>query len=75
MMIDPTARVEDGAVIGEGTVIGPYCMASAPTEQVSSPGGVIAGGGVRNWNGAYGRRPHHRGTAGSNKGVGEEAGR
>ena len=23
--IDPTARVEDGAVIGEGTVIGPYC--------------------------------------------------
>lgn len=25
-MIDPTARVEDGAVIGEGTSIGPYCM-------------------------------------------------
>ena len=25
-MIDPTARVEDGAVIGEGTIIGPYCM-------------------------------------------------
>jgi UDP-N-acetylglucosamine acyltransferase len=25
-MIDPTARVEDGAVIGEGTVIGPYCI-------------------------------------------------
>jgi len=24
-MIDPTARVEDGAVIGEGTSIGPYC--------------------------------------------------
>lgn len=24
--IDPTARVEDGAVIGEGTVIGPYCL-------------------------------------------------
>ncbi|MBR0789137.1 acyl-ACP--UDP-N-acetylglucosamine O-acyltransferase [Bradyrhizobium manausense] len=24
--IDPTARVEDGAVIGEGTEIGPYCM-------------------------------------------------
>jgi UDP-N-acetylglucosamine acyltransferase len=24
--IDPTARVEDGAVIGEGTSIGPYCM-------------------------------------------------
>jgi len=23
--IDPTARVEDGAVIGEGTSIGPYC--------------------------------------------------
>jgi len=23
--IDPTARVEDGAVIGEGTFIGPYC--------------------------------------------------
>jgi UDP-N-acetylglucosamine acyltransferase len=25
-VIDPTARVEDGAVIGEGTIIGPYCM-------------------------------------------------
>ena len=25
-MIDPTARVEDGAVIGEGTSIGPYCV-------------------------------------------------
>ena len=24
--IDPTARIEDGAVIGEGTSIGPYCM-------------------------------------------------
>src|SRR5246127_1164099 len=24
--IDPTARVEDGAVIGEGTSIGPFCM-------------------------------------------------
>jgi UDP-N-acetylglucosamine acyltransferase len=24
--IDPTARVEDGAVIGEGAVIGPFCM-------------------------------------------------
>ncbi len=24
--IDPTARVEDGAMIGEGTVIGPYCV-------------------------------------------------
>jgi UDP-N-acetylglucosamine acyltransferase len=24
--IDPTARIEDGAVIGEGTVIGPYCI-------------------------------------------------
>jgi UDP-N-acetylglucosamine acyltransferase len=24
--IDPTARVEDGAVIGEGTTIGPFCM-------------------------------------------------
>jgi UDP-N-acetylglucosamine acyltransferase len=24
--IDPTARVEDGAVIGEGTTVGPYCM-------------------------------------------------
>jgi HNH endonuclease len=24
--IDPTAQVEDGAVIGEDTVIGPYCM-------------------------------------------------
>jgi UDP-N-acetylglucosamine acyltransferase len=26
MTIDPTARVEDGAVIGEGTSIGPYCI-------------------------------------------------
>ena len=25
-LIDPTARIEDGAVIGEGTSIGPYCM-------------------------------------------------
>ena len=25
-MIDPTARIEDGAVIGEGTSIGPYCV-------------------------------------------------
>jgi UDP-N-acetylglucosamine acyltransferase len=25
-VIDPTARVEDDAVIGEGTVIGPYCI-------------------------------------------------
>jgi UDP-N-acetylglucosamine acyltransferase len=25
-MIDPTARIEDGAVIGEGVVIGPYCI-------------------------------------------------
>jgi UDP-N-acetylglucosamine acyltransferase len=24
--IDPTARVEDGAVIGEGTTVGPYCI-------------------------------------------------
>lgn len=24
--IDPTARVEDGAVIGDGTVVGPYCI-------------------------------------------------
>lgn len=24
--IDPTARIEDGAVIGEGTSIGPYCL-------------------------------------------------
>ena len=24
--IDPTARLEDGAVIGEGTTIGPYCV-------------------------------------------------
>jgi UDP-N-acetylglucosamine acyltransferase len=24
--IDPTARVEDGAVIGDGTTIGPYCI-------------------------------------------------
>jgi UDP-N-acetylglucosamine acyltransferase len=26
MTIDPTARIEDGAVIGEGTSIGPYCV-------------------------------------------------
>jgi UDP-N-acetylglucosamine acyltransferase len=26
MMIDPTARIEDGAMIGEGTSIGPYCV-------------------------------------------------
>src|SRR5260370_3408410 len=26
MTIDPTARVEDGAVIGAGTSIGPYCL-------------------------------------------------
>src|SRR3569832_2558091 len=25
-MIDPTARLEDGVVIGEGTTIGPYCV-------------------------------------------------
>ncbi|WP_454628018.1 acyl-ACP--UDP-N-acetylglucosamine O-acyltransferase [Bradyrhizobium cenepequi] len=25
-MIDPTARIADGAVIGEGTSIGPYCL-------------------------------------------------
>lgn len=25
-VIDPTARVEDGAVIGDGTMIGPYCI-------------------------------------------------
>ena len=25
-MIDPTARIEDGAVLGEGTSIGPYCV-------------------------------------------------
>jgi UDP-N-acetylglucosamine acyltransferase len=25
-MIDPTARIEDGAVIGEGASIGPYCI-------------------------------------------------
>ena len=24
--IDPTARIEDGAVIGKGTSIGPYCV-------------------------------------------------
>ena len=24
--IDPTARIEDGAVIGEGATIGPYCI-------------------------------------------------
>jgi UDP-N-acetylglucosamine acyltransferase len=24
--IDPTARIEDGAVIGEGTSVGPFCM-------------------------------------------------
>jgi len=27
--IDPTARVEDGAVIGDGTIIGPYCIVGA----------------------------------------------
>ena len=27
--IDPTARVEDGAVIGAGTTIGPYCVIGA----------------------------------------------
>jgi UDP-N-acetylglucosamine acyltransferase len=26
MTIDPTARIEDGAVIGAGTLIGPYCV-------------------------------------------------
>ena len=26
MTIDPTARIEDGAVIGVGTSIGPYCI-------------------------------------------------
>lgn len=26
MIIDPTARIEDGAVIGAGTSIGPYCI-------------------------------------------------
>jgi UDP-N-acetylglucosamine acyltransferase len=26
MTIDPTARVEDGAVVGAGTSIGPYCL-------------------------------------------------
>lgn len=25
-MIDPTARIADGAVIGAGTEIGPYCI-------------------------------------------------
>ena len=29
MTIDPTARIEDGAVIGVGTSIGPYCMIGA----------------------------------------------
>ena len=29
--IDPTARIEDGAVIGEGTTIGPYCIDRPPT--------------------------------------------
>lgn len=24
--IDPTARIEDGAIVGEGTTIGPYCI-------------------------------------------------
>ena len=28
-LIDPTARVEDGAVIGEGTIIGPYSIVGA----------------------------------------------
>jgi UDP-N-acetylglucosamine acyltransferase len=31
-MIDPTARIEDGAVIGEGTSIGPYCIIGAHVE-------------------------------------------
>ena len=26
MLVDPTARIEDGAVIGAGTSIGPYCV-------------------------------------------------
>ncbi len=29
MAIDPTARIEEGAVIGEGTSIGPYCVIGA----------------------------------------------
>lgn len=29
MTIDPTARIEDGAVIGVGTSIGPYCVVGA----------------------------------------------
>ncbi len=29
MAIDPTARIEDGAVIGAGTSIGPYCVIGA----------------------------------------------
>jgi hypothetical protein len=29
--IDPTARIEYGAVIGEGTSIGPYCFATSAT--------------------------------------------
>jgi UDP-N-acetylglucosamine acyltransferase len=28
-LIDPTARIEDGAVIGEGTSVGPYCTIGA----------------------------------------------
>jgi len=28
-MIDPTARIEDGAVIGQGVTIGPYCTIGA----------------------------------------------
>ena len=30
--VDPSARVEDGAVIGEGTTIGPFCFIGAQVE-------------------------------------------
>lgn len=30
--IDPTARIEDGAVIGEGTTIGPFCVIGGNAE-------------------------------------------
>ena len=41
MAIDPTARIEDGAVIGVGTSIGPYCMIGAHV--VLGPGCTLIG--------------------------------
>jgi len=39
--IDPTARIEDGAVIGEGATIGPFCMIGP--EVVIGPGCRLLG--------------------------------